>query len=462
MTSRTDLDDTDRATLAHFDAAGQGHVFAYLDELSSQEARALLDQAAAIDLDEVAALAAEQSAGEQAASTIAPPGDELIALADDFDGARAAAARVAGLELLREKRVAVVIAAGGQGTRLGSDRPKALYPVGPITRRSLLAWHVAKIRYWTIRLGHDIPVVVMLSDATAAPTRRFLADYQCFGLTPSVVHTPVQGALPPLDDDGRLLLESRSSIALAPNGHGGLYRALTDSGVAARLSEQGITTLSYIQIDNPLIQPLDAVFLGHHTTAASQISSKSVAKTQPAEKVGVFGRVGGRSSVIEYTELTDEQAQATDADGNLLFGQGSIAAHVIELDFAQQMAARGLPVHRARKKVPHVTTSSGTLIEPETPNATKYESFLFDAIPQAQRCLVVETRREDEFSPIKNASGVDSAESAAAHIQEQFVRWHVNAGLTPPTGRIEIDPEEAPDEAAFRAHKLGTSSEDAR
>ena len=254
MTSRTDLTSEDRALIERFETAGQGHVFRFLDGLADDEARALLSQASGIDLDEVAALRGSGQEDDAAPAGIGPPGDELVTLADDPDGSRREAAYEAGLELLRSGRVAVVIAAGGQGTRLGSDKPKALFPVGPVTGRSLLAWNAAKVRHWTMKLGHTIPLVLMLSDATRDATRRFLADYQCFGLDPDAVHTPVQGSLPPLDDDGKLLLATPSRIALAPNGHGGLYRALTDSGVAETLTDAGITTLSYVQIDNPLIQ----------------------------------------------------------------------------------------------------------------------------------------------------------------------------------------------------------------
>lgn len=451
MTSRADLTDADREVLARFEAAGQGHVFRFLDTLDAADARALLDVAAEIDLDEVAALAAS-GAEDAAAHEIAPPGDELQALDGDPDGARRREARAAGLELLREGRVAVVIAAGGQGTRLGSDRPKALFPVGPVTGRSLLAWQAAKVRHWTVKLGRPIPLVLMLSDATEEATLRFLDDYQCFGLDPEIVFTPVQHSLPPLDDAGRLLLESPSRVALAPNGHGGLYRALEHEGVLDALHDLGITTLSYVQIDNPLVLSLDPVFLGHHAMAASQISSKSVAKASAGEKVGVFGRVDGRPAVIEYSELSAEQAHATDAAGRLLYGQGSIAAHVLDLEFAAAMAARGLPLHQARKKVPFVD-ASGAQVSPDAPNATKFETFLFDAIPLAERSLVLETRREDEFSPIKNADGADSPATAAAHLQAMFERWYRNAGLTPPAGRLEIDPEEAPDESAFRERK---------
>ncbi len=449
--SRTDLSAADREVIARFEAAGQGHVFRFLEDLSPEGARRLLDQAAAIDPPAARASAAAATA-DSTTAVITPPGDELVALTADADGTRRRAAREAGLELLAAGRVAVVIAAGGQGTRLGSDRPKALFPIGPRTGRSLLAWHAAKIRHVAIRTGHAVPLALMLSEATEAATRHFLADYQFFGLDPQAVHTPVQGSLPPIDDDGRLLLERPDRIALAPNGHGGVYRALLADGLADELAAAGITTLAYLQIDNPLIQPLDPVFLGYHALAASRISSKSVAKTDPAERVGVFGRVDGRPAVVEYSELSDEQASARDGDGRLLFGQGNIAAHVIELDFACEMAQQGLPLHGARKKVAYVA-ENGETIRPSTPNATKFESFLFDAIPLAARSLVVETRREDEFSPIKNATGSDSAATAAADLQRLFVRWYENAGLPLPDGPLEIDPEEAPDEAAFREVK---------
>jgi len=441
------------ALIARFESAGQGHVFRFLDDLTADESASLLRQARAVDLDHVATLAALPTNGDDRCEEIAPPGNELIrrgSVTDDAD--RRAAARVRGVSLIDEGRIAVMVAAGGQGTRLGTEEPKAMFPVGPRTGRSLLAWHAAKVVHWARRVGRPIPFIVMVSDATATATRAFLEDYQYFGLGRENVHTPVQGSLPPLDDDGRLLMSSGSRIAMSPNGHGGTYGALTDGGLLDTLQGGGITTISYIQVDNPLIPPLDPVFLGYHDLAGSQISSKSVAKRTPTERVGVFARVGGKPSIVEYSELSDAQAHQADDTGNLVFGQGNIAAHCMELAFAKEMAERGLPIHRARKKVPHVN-SAGDAIAPDEPNATKFETFLFDAIPLAERALVVETLREEEFSPIKNATGTDTPESAAADLQTAFGGWYERAGLAAPEGAIEIDPEDAPDERTFREHR---------
>ncbi len=454
----------DRDTLvARFEDAGQGHVFAFLGDLSESESESLLRQAQAIDLEQVAALAALAAETRPALAEIAPPGDELLRRQGaDADGTgadeRREWARERGVAMIESGRVAVMVAAGGQGTRLGTREPKAMFPIGPRTGRSLLAWHAAKVVHWSRRIGQPIPFIVMLSDATAAATRTFLEDYQYFGLGRENVHTPVQGSLPPLDDDGRLLMASRHAIALSPNGHGGTFSALADGGLADALSDEGITTISYVQIDNPLIHPLDPVFLGAHDLAQSRLSSKSVAKRTPAEKVGVFARVAGKPSVVEYSELTDEQAGQVDDAGDLLFGQGSIAAHCIELGFASEMAERGLPVHRARKKVPHVG-ADGEPVNPEAPNATKFETFLFDAIPLAEQSLFFETLREEEFSPIKNATGSDSPSTAAADVQSLFRGWFERAGLAAPDGAIEIDPEDAPDERTFREHRGVVDSE---
>ena len=435
----------DRALIARFETAGQGHVFRFLGSLAPADARALLAQAATIDLGTVRELAAKGS--EAAPAGIEPPGEELLRLAAADDGRAGALAR--GIEEIRAGRVAVVVAAGGQGTRLGSAAPKGLWPVGPASGKTLFQWHADKVVYWQRRLGRPIPFVIMVSEATQRATDEALRWHGFFGLDPTWVRTPCQGALPALDDDGRLLLETRSRIAMAPNGHGGLFAALAGAKLLDLYADHGVRTLCYVQIDNPLVKTLDPAFVGFHALRGSQFSSKSVAKRDASEKVGVFGRAGGRPAVIEYSELTAEQAKATAGDGSLLFGQGSIAAHCIDLEFARRMAGEGLPVHRARKKVPFVG-ADGNHVEPASPNATKFESFLFDAIPRAERSLVLETRRAEEFSPIKANTGADSPDTARADLLALFRGWHERARVALPRGAVEVDPSKAPDEAAFR------------
>jgi len=452
VTERLSTDD--RTLVARYEAAGQGHVFRFLPTLGDVERRALLAQAGTIDLDEVARLAAPRDASAKT-SVVEPPGDELLPLA----AARAsrAEAHARGVEELRAGRVAVVVAAGGQGTRLGSTAPKGLWPVGPTSGKTLFQWHADKAAYWSRQVRRPIPFVVMVSEATQRATDEAFRWYGHFGLDASWVRMACQGSLPPLDDAGRLFLETTSRIAMSPNGHGGLFAALASSKLLDLLDDHGVRTLSYVQIDNPLIRTVDPAFIGFHALRGSRISSKSVAKRGASERVGVFARVGGRPAIVEYTELTDAQSTAVGADGSLVFGHANIAAHCIDVAFARTIAADGLPVHRARKKVPFVD-AAGRAVSPETPNAVKFESFLFDAIPRAERSLVVETTRAEEFSPIKQNEGADSPETARADLIAMFRGWFERAGLTCAEGAVEVDPSKAPDEAAFRRmHGLATA-----
>lgn len=436
----------ERALIARFESAGQGHVFRFLAELAPRERAELFASARGIDLDRASRLL-DDSAPAAAHARVEPPGDEFV----PFEVARrlAAEAEERGLDELQRGRVAVVVAAGGQGTRMGSAAPKGMWPVGPASGKPLLQWHAEKALHWSRRLRRPVPFVVMVSAATQRATEDFLRWHNWFGLDPTWVRTPCQGANPPLDDEGKLLLETKSRIALAPNGHGGLFRALADAKLLDLFADHGVRTLSYVQVDNPLVRVIDPVFLGLHALRGSEISSKAVAKTDAAEKVGVFARADGKPAVVEYTELTDEQARAKGPGGALLFGHGSIAAHAIDLAFARRMAAEGLPLHRARKKVPFVD-AAGREVAPDAPNATKFETFLFDAIPRAARSLVLETARAEEFSPLKSNEGRDSPKTVREDLLALFRGWYERAGLPVPAGALEVDPSKAPDEAAFR------------
>ncbi|MCE9634347.1 MAG: UTP--glucose-1-phosphate uridylyltransferase [Planctomycetes bacterium] len=454
MASVAAFDQADRDLVARFEAAGQGHVFRFLPQLAAAEVSDLLADARQVDLAKLAQILASAPAtgGESAeAGQIEPPGDELQRMEATEDHRRLRlAAHDRGLHEIEAGRVAVVVAAGGQGTRLGSTAPKGMWPVGPLTGKPLLAWHAEKVRYWAKRVGRPIPFVVLVSDATAQATADFVRWHNHFGLDPTWIKLVKQGSLPAVDDAGRIVLTSASRIALAPNGHGGVYAALRESRVIDLLADHGVRTLAYCQVDNPLIRTLDPLFVGFHVRNESEFSSKSVMKRGPAEKVGVFGRVGGRPAIVEYSELTVEQESAIDAEGALVFGQGNIAAHCIDVAFARRMADEGLPYHRARKKVP-CADATGRTVEPDRPNATKFECFVFDALPRAARTVVVEARRSDEFSPIKNATGDDTPDTARRDLIEMFRGWMRRAGVTPPDGAIEISPFDAPDEHAYRA-----------
>ena len=440
---------TMESVIQAFEAVDQGHVFRFLDRLNPQQREALLKQALSVDLDEVLAL--YKASDEPAAHRdVGPPGNELIRRESSDDHRRLRrSARERGEEEVSAGHVAVVVAAGGQGTRLGSPAPKGMWPCGPATGKSLLQWHAEKTLFWAQKFGRPIPFILMVSEATRDATQRFLRWHKYFGLDPTWVKLACQGSLPSVDAAGKLILSAPDRIAMSPNGHGGLYRALRDSKLLDLLSDCGVRTLSYVQVDNPLILPIDPVFLGFHLRRESLISSKAVRKTDPSERVGVFATVNGRSAILEYSELTEAQSKRADPDGALTYGMGSIAAHCIDLEFALRMADEGLPIHRAHKKVPYVN-EQGDAIIPTEPNATKYETFLFDAIPLAARSLVMETPRRAEFSPIKNAEGNDSPATARQDIEASFRRWMEGIGKPVPSGALEIPPLTAPDEYMYR------------
>jgi UDP-N-acetylglucosamine/UDP-N-acetylgalactosamine diphosphorylase len=286
----------------------------------------------------------------------------------------------------------------------------------------------------------------MVSEATEPMTRVYLDEHGLPGVDRASIRLVVQGNFPCLDDEGRLLLAAKDRIAVSPDGHGGVLRALRLSGSLAWLANLGVDVLSTFQVDNALAPPADPLFLGLHRIAEAQMSCKVFPKVDPAEKVGVVvGMRGKRGSatggagtggaaavgvtavgvtavgVVEYSELSEEHASRRDGDGQLVFGAANMAAHAVALPFAAAAAYAGLPVHRVRKIVPHVDADGGT-VTPPAPNAWKFETFLFDALPLATRAVVLEVDRAKEFAPVKNRTGADSPDTARALLKAAG-RW---------------------------------------
>jgi UDP-N-acetylglucosamine/UDP-N-acetylgalactosamine diphosphorylase len=236
--------------------------------------------------------------------------------------------------------------------------------------------------------------------------------------------------MPAVDFAGKILLETKSSLALSPDGHGGSLRALERSGALDLMEREGIDTLSYFQVDNPLVRCIDPAFLGWHLGRKSEMSSKMVPKAYAEEKLGHFCTQGGRMVVIEYSDLPMTLQRATDpATGALRYEAGSIAIHAIDRDFIRRMARGpgGLPFHRADKKIATVD-ATGAEVKPAKANGVKFELFVFDALPSAQNPVVIETARADDFSPVKNAEGVDSPATCTADQLRLFARWLRAAG----------------------------------
>jgi UDP-N-acetylglucosamine/UDP-N-acetylgalactosamine diphosphorylase len=449
------------ALIEKFRTAGQGQVFAFFDRLAPAEQARLLAEAAEVDLAEVdrlvRTLVAVGGAPAVDLEGLAPAPYERLP-AHGGDAAAWQAAKAAGEAALRAGRVAAFTVAGGQGTRLGYDGPKGTFPVTPVRHLPLFQVFAEKIRAAGLRYGKPLHWFIMTSHQNHAATEAFFGEHRHFGLDPARVHFFRQGRMPAVDFAGKILLESKSSLALSPDGHGGSLRALERSGALDLMEREGIDTLSYFQVDNPLVRCVDPAFLGWHLTRKSEMSSKMVPKAYAEEKLGHFCTQGGRMVVIEYSDLPMTLQKETDPlTGSLRYEAGSIAIHAIDRDFIRRMAggSGGLPFHRADKKIATVD-AAGAEVKPAKANGVKFELFVFDALPSAQNPVVIETARADDFSPVKNAEGVDSPATCRADQLRLFTRWLRQGGATvatDPSGlpgfSLEVSPLFGYDEDSF-------------
>ncbi|HYE18739.1 MAG TPA: UDPGP type 1 family protein [Tepidisphaeraceae bacterium] len=375
-----------------------------------------------------------------------------------------AKAKARGHELLKQGKVGAFLVAGGQGTRLGYDGPKGEYPVTPIKNKPLFRVFAEQLLALSRDAGKPIPWYVMTSEVNDGPTRAFFKQHNYFDYNPANVFFFQQGMMPAFDmATGAILLDKPDSLALSPDGHGGSLRALYKSGAIADMRKRGVEHLSYFQVDNPIVHTIDPLFIGLHDLTGSEMSSKTVSKAHALEKVGNFAIGDGKLQVIEYSDLPEEVAKRTGPNGALLFNAGSIAIHALRVSFIERLNEGGdlkLPWHRAEKKVPYVD-AAGNPVKPEKPNAVKLEQFVFDAIPLASNAIVYTTKRDEEFSPVKNAQGDDSPATSKRDQIRRAAEWLEMAGVDverangEPAAQIEISPLYAVDAEQLKTREIG-------
>jgi UDP-N-acetylglucosamine/UDP-N-acetylgalactosamine diphosphorylase len=341
-----------------------------------------------------------------------------------------------GNELISAGKVAGLLVAGGQGTRLGFDGPKGNYPISPFRHKTFFQIFAETIAAVSRRYRTTCPWYIMTSPMNHAETVRIFESNRFYGLDPKSVFIFQQGTLPNFDFDGRILLADKGEIARSPDGHGGCIRALHHSGALADMKERGIEYLSYWQVDNPLVKLFDPLFIGLHALDEAQMSSKAVIKSGPKEKVGNFCLIDGKMTVIEYSDLPDELAERHNPDGSLAFHLGSIAIHIINRGFVEKLntEAFSLPLHRADKKIKCLDLQ-GNPIDPPKPNGIKLESFIFDALPMTERSVILEIERSEQFAPTKNATGPDSVETTRQMMIDRAAKWLESAGVKVPPNR---------------------------
>jgi UDP-N-acetylglucosamine/UDP-N-acetylgalactosamine diphosphorylase len=454
MERRMSRADLKNRLLARLVPIGQEHLLAYWDRLNDREREHLAREIDSIDSDVF------RQVQEQHRKATAASGDDkshwarLAAKAQSPPAMRLDASGVAftkdqarrrGAELLKAGKLGMILVAGGLGTRLGFDQPKGMYPIGPLSHRPLFQVLFEQLQAVGRRYGVRIPLYLMTSPATDEATRKFLGEHQNFGLPADDLQIFCQATMWALDDKWeRILLESPGSIFLGPDGHGGMLAALARSGCLTDAQRRGIEHLFYGQVDNPLTQICDELLVGSHALAGSEMTTQVVRKRDPLERVGNVVAIDGRVQVIEYSDLPDEAARQTNADGSLKLWAGNLAIHVMSVEFLARCAGQSdaLPFHTAHKKVPYVGTD-GHVIEPEKPNAIRFERFIFDLLPLARQALVVEVDPAEAFAPVKNSDDepTDNPRTSKAAIVALHRHWLRAAGAQLDDGvPVEINP----------------------
>lgn len=361
----------------------------------------------------------------------AKPPERLVRLpANDTERRQWQEAEERGEAALRDGRIAAILVAGGQGTRLGTTDPKGMFPIGPISGKPLFRWFAEQLIARQRRYSVRIPYAIMTSDATHTATVANFEANHFYGLNPDDVWFFCQGNMPAVDDDtGVALLTAPGQLALSPDGHGGILAAMAKAGLLERFADRGIDTLYYHQVDNPTTPVCDPAFIGWHLANDAEVSTKVVAKVSAEERMGVAVSVDGTTRIIEYSDFPPEVAAQTEPDGRLRIWAGNTAMHVFDRGFLERAAvdAKALPFHIARKAVSHWTPSAGE-VTPSQPNAIKFERFIFDVLPWAQRALIVEGDRSVEFNPVKNREGSDSPVTSKAALMAMHRQWVRAAG----------------------------------
>lgn len=387
------------------DSFGQGHVLKYYADLSEGERAVLLRQIAETDFSVVASCRHREELAQK--GRISPLGamelPEIEKNKKEFEQT--------GLEAIRAGKVGAVLLAGGMGTRLGSEDPKGMYNIGLTKDMYIFERLICNLLEVVEQAGQWITLFVMTSDKNHDATVRFLTEHAFFGYRADRIHFFRQEMAPAADYEGRVYLEAKNRISTSPNGNGGWYVSMKNTGMLEVVRQEGIEWLNVFAVDNVLQRIADPVFIGAVLRENAAVGAKVVRKNAPDEKVGVMCLEDGRPSIVEYYELTQELMDAKNEKGEPVYNFGVILNYLFRESELQKYVEKKLPLHVVEKKIPYLD-EQGNLVKPEEPNGYKFESLVLDMIHQMESCLPFEVVREKEFAPIKNKTGIDSVESA--------------------------------------------------
>lgn len=387
----------------------QQHLLNFYDELNKEQRECLLAQISNIDFEEIEELF-ENTKKE---IDLTPNSIEPLEYIDKYfiEKERYEEYFNIGFNAILEGKYAVVTMAGGQGTRLGHNGPKGTFELDLNGKKSIFEILSDILKTGEIGFGRKIPWYIMTSEENHLDTVNFFEQNNYFNYGKENIKFFMQGKLPMINTQGKLLLDNKWTIKEAADGHGGVFESMNKNNVIKDMKDKGIEWIYIGGVDNILAQMVDAFFIGVAIKENKVSAGKSVIKSNPNEKVGVFCKKDGKPSVIEYTEISEELKNKRNGNGELLFGESHILCNLFNIKILEKVQAEKLPYHIAFKRAKYVDVN-GNIVEPTEPNAYKFESFIFDAFEDLDNMIIVRGRREEEFAPVKNAEGVDSPETA--------------------------------------------------
>ncbi|MCQ2491301.1 MAG: UDPGP type 1 family protein [Ruminococcus sp.] len=395
-------------------SCGQEHILNFFSELSEAEQSSLLTQIEKIDFSLLDALDGSNEALKR--GRIEPI--EAVTIPDIEKNSDEY--HKLGIEAVRAGKVAAVLLAGGQGTRLGFDKPKGMFNVGITHELYIFECVINNLMKTVNEAGAWIQLCVMTSEKNHDDTVSFLREKNYFGYDPDHIHFFMQDMAPSVDYSGKIYMESRSRISSSPNGNGGWFSSLVRSGLLDTLKSSGAEWLNVFGVDNVLAKTADPLFIGAVLKSGAQSGSKVVAKTAPEERVGVMCLEDGRPSIVEYYEMTDDMITLRTADGTLAYNYGVILNYLFSISKLEEINKQRMPIHTVEKKIPYMD-ENGAFISPSEPNGHKFEALIIDMINRHDSCIPYEVMRDKEFAPIKNAEGVDSVVSARELLEKNGV-----------------------------------------
>lgn len=316
-----------------------------------------------------------------------------------------------GLDAIRAGKVGAVLLAGGQGTRLGLDKPKGTLNIGVDRELYLFEQLFRNLMDVTEQAEAYVPMYIMTSNINHDDTVNFFEEHAYFGYPKDYVKFFVQEMVPACDYDGHVYMESDTEVAMSPNGNGGWFGSMVKAGLLEDIHARGIEWINVFAVDNCLQRIADPLFIGATIDSGCESGAKVVRKAAPDEKVGVLCTEDGRPSIAEYYEMTEEMATARKENGDLLYGFGVILNYLFSEKKLEEIADANMPIHVVEKKIPHIDTEGNT-VKPEQPNGYKFETLVLDMVHMMKDCIPYEVVREREFAPIKNLHGVDSLDTA--------------------------------------------------